>query len=146
MDAHSSHMEIEKEGAERTMEEKAIAAQRAADLEHLINNTHPSLRDSIYLGDISNGSCHSVSDYSSQILFAQIEVLKETIQDLRQEIQRIKDESFLNKTDLEALRLRLVPEATPETPLNEIFAAVPGIGAKAEEFAPAPAEAPAEKV
>lgn len=98
-------MQEEKQGEERTLEEKALEAQHKADLEHLLKNTHPSLHNSVSIGDASNGTCQSLSDYS-------VLTFKEQIAALQEEVQFLKNE-------LESLRLRVVPEATPPTPEEE---------------------------
>lgn len=163
MDAHSNHMNLETEGVEREREAKAIAAQHKADLEHLRNNVHPSLRDSVTLGDASDGTCGSISDYAVLIfkeelatLKAQMEVSSAICADVSKENAGLRDsvvclssELATLKQNFEALRLQVLADATPETPAD-VFAAVPGIGAKAEEFAPVnnsaptPTEAPIE--
>lgn len=136
-------MNPEKEGLEREREEKAIRAQREADFEHLLKNTHPSLRSELYLGDINNGSCHSVSDYAAQILEQKFTALEDEVRTSVQELKGI----------VEGIRLQVLADATPEHAENDFPPAAPitdlpkvvempslppGVGAKAEEFAPAP--------
>lgn len=126
-------MQPEIEGAERERQDKAIEAQHQADLEHLLKNVHPSLRDTVTLGDASNGACQSVSDYSAPIFRQEIELLKETNLGLRDsvvclsselaQLKQIITESALRisqlSADFETLRLKLVHDATPETPADE---------------------------
>jgi hypothetical protein len=113
MDNHSSHMEPEKQDAEREIEAKAIAAQQKADLDHLLKNTHPSLRDIVSLGDSSNGATQTLSDYAAQIFKGQIELLQS-------ELAAALDELAVLRNDFESLRLQVVPSATPETPIEEL--------------------------
>jgi hypothetical protein len=100
VDKKPVRMNPEKEGKERSAEEKAIAVGHRRDLEHLRNNVHPSLRDSISLGDSSGGSGHSISDYATLVL--------------RDEIDAIKKDITWLKRNLESLRLQIMPDATPE--------------------------------
>lgn len=65
-------------------------------------------------------------------LQAEFDSLKAEIDLVRTEMRQ-EISTLLQK--IEDLRLQVVTDATPETPVD-VFAAVPGIGAKAEEFAP----------
>lgn len=138
-------MNEEKQGAERELEAKAIAAQHKSDIEHLRNNVHPSLRDSISLGDVSNGSNQTLSDYSVLILTERIKILAEEIAAMRlillteEEHTAIQNALSLHSQQIqtltenfEKLRLILVPNATPETPDEEHAALHPELDATQE--------------
>jgi hypothetical protein len=134
MDNHSSHMEPETQGAEREVEAKAITAQQKADLDHLLKNTHPSLRDVISLGDSSNGATQTVSDYAAVIFKQEIETLKLGL-------AAALDELAVLRNDFESLRLQVVPSATPETPIEEL-SPVAVMPAPAVELVPTVAQVP----
>lgn len=138
-------MNEEKQGAEREREEKAIAAQQKSDIEHLRNNVHPSLRDSISLGDASNGSNQTLSDYSVLILKARLEILAEEIAAMKlillseEEHATIQNALSLHSQQIQTLTenfeklcLILVPSATPETPDEEHAALHPELDATQE--------------
>ena len=97
-------MQEEKQGAERELEEKAIQAQHEAQMEHLRKNVHPSLHSSISLGDSSKGTCQGISDYAALTLKEQVAALQAQVNELR--------------AKLEEFRLKIFPEATPETQIE----------------------------
>jgi hypothetical protein len=124
-------MNEEKQGAEREAEALAIAAQQKADFEHLVKNVHPSLLGSATLGDSSNGTTQSLSDYAAL-------TLKEQFLQLQLEFQSLRNEFDL-------LSSRVLQDWTPETPTEELPPApapVIQMPAPAPD-APAPAAPPA---
>src|SRR5579859_2178035 len=105
-------MNEEKQGEELVKEQAAIRAQHAADLEHLLKNTHPSLWGTISLGDKSDGTTQALSDYSATILTQQVDILKEWHDNLSQQFDSLQEEHKQLKTDLEQLRLQVLADAT----------------------------------
>src|SRR2546423_14911337 len=96
-------MQEEKQGLEREQEEKAIRAQRKADMEHLVKNIHPALVDMASFGDRSDGTTQTVSDYAAVILEEKLEALKEELSSVVAHVNSLAAEIVQRKNDFDIL-------------------------------------------